>query len=214
MITLILWLVGGALFLGVSFSAWVGLGFLLREITSFGSLDVGREPVAFAIKSAIPLVVSGGLWYCVLRIPSRSRESRVVGKPLQVVRDCDGRRLLVRDLTVNVKGTVIERVTDKEKIVIREGFKTDYSSIPTMFQWIVHWSKVDLAGVVHDWLYREGRKALGEKYTRRQADTMWRMMSLSGERRASWMQSVVCWLAIRFFARRYWTHPRTFKTSP
>ena len=41
---------------------WVRI-LIKREITSLGSLDVGRETVAFAIKSAIPLVVSGGLWY-------------------------------------------------------------------------------------------------------------------------------------------------------
>ena len=198
---------GGIILLGVMpLAAWVGLAFAISKI---GSIE--NDLLSFVVESAIPLIVSAIVGFLALRIPLKYRKSRMAGEPLQVKRDSDGRRVLTRNLIVSVEGTCIMQATGKSQITIDKGFKTDYSSIPTMFQWVVHWSKVDLAGVVHDWLYRDGRKKLGG-YTRRQADEMWKVLALSGKHRASWAQSVVGWLAVRSFARRFWVCPRKFET--
>ena len=75
---------------------------------------------------------------------------------------------------------------------------TDFSSIPTLFQWVVHWSKVDVAGVVHDYLYDRGT------LSRWQADRVWFEVARSGDHRANCVQASACWLALRLFGWCVW----------
>lgn len=131
-------------------------------------------------------------------------ESRIVGEPLQTERCSDGKRKLLRDLTIDIRQHRSDNLTGPEHTIkVVQGFVTDFSSIPTPFHWIVRWSKVDIAGIVHDWLYAKG------KVTRACADEIWRMMALSGEHRATPCQANICWLALRLFGGFAWrTHRR------
>ena len=76
-----------------------------------------------------------------------SSPSRIVGEPLQTLKWPDGSRVLLKPLVVEALGYRIRIEAD-------EDFKTDFSSIPAFGRWVVRWSKVDVAGVVHDWLYQ------------------------------------------------------------
>jgi len=99
--------------------------------------------------------------------------------PLQVERRPDGRRELLRPLRVRAGhcGCVVE---------VPPGFVTDYSSIPWLARPLVHWSKVDVAGVVHDCLYRQGVLPKENRYG---ADRIWRLIAMSGSHRANWFQA-------------------------
>lgn len=110
-------------------------------------------------------------------------KTSIKGKPLKVERQSDGTRKLLRKL-------VVKPPSENSKIKVSKGFITDYSSIPTIFHWIMRWSKVDVAGVVHDWLYRD------PSYTRRRADRIWRDMARSGGHSANWLQAYIGWLAL------------------
>lgn len=79
---------------------------------------------------------------------------------LRTERLSDGRRKLLRDLVVEIGGA--------DPITIPAGFVTDFSSIPWFARALVRWSRVDIAGVVHDWLYTTS------ELSRRQADRLWR----------------------------------------
>ena len=65
--------------------------------------------------------------------------------PLQTERLPDGRRFLLRNLVV--------KLDDGTKITVPAGFETDFSSLPWRTRWAIHWTRVDVAGVVHDFLY-------------------------------------------------------------
>ena len=122
--------------------------------------------------------------------------TRVTPQPgaLRVERLPDGRRQLVRDLCVDVSMSV-----DGSRIVeVRKDFVTDYSSLPWGTRWLVHWSRVDVAGVVHDYLYRCG-VTLPDEYTKAQSDRIWRWIALSGDRRAWRYQAWLGWFALRLF---------------
>ena len=134
--------------------------------------------------------------------------SRIVGEPLQTLKWTDGSRVLLKPLVVDVLGYRIRIEAD-------EDFKTDFSSIPPFGRWIVRWSRVDVAGVVHDWLYQTvGRgsvstelhkeKNLRSSVTRKEADEIWRLIALSGNHRASRIGARVCWLALRVAAWPVW----------
>ena len=62
--------------------------------------------------------------------------------PLQMERLPNGNRMLLRDLTV--------KLGDETEIIVPGGFQTDFSSIPRPARIFLHWSKVDIAAVVHD----------------------------------------------------------------
>ena len=103
--------------------------------------------------------------------------------PLRTERLNDGRRKLLRDYKIEIKGKVY---------TVPEGnFSTDFSSIPWYGRFVVRWSKVDIAGVVHDFLYQTGME------NRRDSDEIWRLVALSGEHRANRLQARICWLALR-----------------
>jgi len=71
--------------------------------------------------------------------------------PIQTERLPDGRRRLIRPLRLSIGG---------ELVLIPEGFVTDFSSWP---RWLpgpaMH--RMDVAGIVHDYLFQYGRLGLG-----------------------------------------------------
>ena len=126
------------------------------------------------------------------RFRDREAESRVVSDPLQVERldQRFGRRLS--------RCLVVRGLTDEsgDQITVDAGFPTDYSSIPAPCRPIVHWSKVDVAGVVHDHLYK------AQQRSRRDDDYIWWLLARAGKWRADPIQAWLCWLALRGFG---WT---------
>ena len=63
-------------------------------------------------------------------------------------------------------------------------FVTDYSSLPWGTRWTMKWSKVDIAGVVHDKLYRD------PNYSRWTAERVWYRVAKSGDHSANRIQAV------------------------
>ena len=122
--------------------------------------------------------------------------SRVQPRPgaLQVEKRTDGRRRLLREIRVDVSTNV-----DRSRIVcVPPDFVTDYSSLPWGTRWFMHWSRVDVAGVVHDYLYRCGADD-SCCYTKAEADRIWRWVALAGNRRALLHQAWLGWLFLRLF---------------
>jgi hypothetical protein len=113
--------------------------------------------------------------------------------PLRTERMKDGRRSLLRDLEAKVEG---------ETIVVPEGSVTDFSSIPWFGRFLVRWSRVDLAGVVHDRLYQDGNRS------RAYADRVWRLVARAGERRANALQAWIGWFALRVGGWMAWNRYR------
>lgn len=109
-------------------------------------------------------------------------ETRVVGDPLQTERLEDGRRRLLRNLVVKVDGLTITVPVDNV---------TDFSSIPWFGRALVRWSRVDIAGVVHDWLYETG------PVSRARADKIWFLVAIAGEHHANLFQAGLGWLGLR-----------------
>ena len=128
------------------------------------------------------------------------RDSTIRGEPLQTERRAAGRRSLLRDLTV-----CVETKKKPYKITVPAGFVTDYSSIPPIGRWLIGWSKVDVAGVVHDYLYwhiEEGQRTI----SRSCADEVWRHVAGAGKHAANFTQRWVGWLALRLFG--WWPYGR------
>lgn len=118
--------------------------------------------------------------------------SLVVGGALQTERRPDGRRKLLRELQV---------CTGRYCITVPSQFVTDFSSIPTLLHWVVRWSRIDVAGVVHDFLYARGT------LSRWEADCVWFKVARSGEHRANLVQAAACWSALRVFGWVVWIRP-------
>ena len=113
--------------------------------------------------------------------------------PLQTERQPDGRRLLLRELVLNVEG---------KPYTIPEATITDFSSIPWFGRILVRWSRVDIAGVVHDFLYQ------AQTVSRAAADRVWRVTAQAGERHANAFQAWVGWWALRIGGRIAWNRQR------
>ncbi len=122
--------------------------------------------------------------------------TRVTSRPLGVERCPDGRRMLLRDLEVNVGA----KCSKACMVTVRKGFVTDYSSLPFGTRWVVHWSRVDVASVVHDYMYRNDAVLPSPDWNRRRIDRAWRTIALAGDRHANCIQAWTCWLAMRVFA--------------
>ena len=124
--------------------------------------------------------------------------------PLTVKRLPNGKRELLENFKV--------RIEDADPIIVEKGFITDFSSIPTLLQWTMHWSKVDIAGVVHDWLYANA-KTIKATMERKETDRIWRDIALNGEHHASRLQAAAGWLVLKGFAgciwKRYERNPPT-----
>ena len=138
-------------------------------------------------------------------------ESKVDPKfPLKVQRICGGERRLIEELKVvdlqlsetvkNLWGTVDHK---KQTITVNPGFVTDYSSIPPGFRWFIFWSRVDVAGVVHDFLYTL------EDFPRAEADAIWRKLAQSGDHCVGAFRSWVGWLILRIFGAHRKAKPPT-----
>jgi hypothetical protein len=110
------------------------------------------------------------------------KQTKNVGKMLQTERREDGKRFLLRDLNLEIEGDPIRIPADTV---------TDFSSIPWFGRILVRWSKVDIAGVVHDRYYQTGL------ISRARADAIWRLVAVAGEHRANAFQAWVGWFALR-----------------
>ncbi len=117
------------------------------------------------------------------------RKSTLISTPLKTERMPDGRRKLLRELALLVEG---------KEYPIEKGYVTDYSSIPWFGRFVVRWSRVDIAGVIHDWLYEKGSGSRSE------ADRIWKIVAQSGEHHASCLQAGICWFALRVGACCAW----------
>ena len=115
--------------------------------------------------------------------------------PLQTERRSDGRRGLLRDFAIVVEG---KAYTVPEKTI------TDYSTIPWFGRFLVRWSKVDIAGVIHDWLYQTGCTL-----SRSRADRVWRIVAMAGEHHANWIQAWIGWASLRVGGWIAWNRYRS-----
>ena len=106
----------------------------------------------------------------------------------------DGRRLLLRPFVVKIDAGYL--------ITVPAGFVTDFSSIPSGVGWVMDWSKVDVAGVVHDWLYADG------SLDRRKADRIWKDIALRGQHSANGLQAWLGRGALLLFGWRAWNRHR------
>lgn len=122
-----------------------------------------------------------------------TNSTRLVSGPLQTERMSNGRRRLLRDLVVRVA---------RDHIIVPAGTETDFSSIPWFGRTLVRWSKVDVAGVVHDWLYLTGEK------DRADADDIWRLVATAGDHRANAFQAWTAWLGLRIGGWYAWGQRR------
>lgn len=119
------------------------------------------------------------------------------GHLLRTERQPNGTRRLLREMTVEV---------NSRTIVVPKDMVTDYSSIPWYGRWIVNWSKVDIAGVIHDRLYESG------ELSRAEADEIWYLIATSGEHRAGPVQAGICWIALRIGGWRAWDRCRELQS--
>ena len=114
-------------------------------------------------------------------------ESRVQDPPgsLRTERLRNGNRMLIRKLVVKLgKGT---------EITVPSGFETDFSSIPGFARSFIDWTRVDIAGVVHDYLYWCPQ----EEISRKRADGIWRELAGAGEHHANGIQRCLGWAGLR-----------------
>ncbi len=133
-------------------------------------------------------------------IPGPSSSSRVdETTPLVVQRLNNGRRLLQGNLKVNIAKTGVSR---KVWLQVPKGFDTDYSSLSWFGRPVVHWSKVDVAGVVHDYLYTRAGNNAAKKHgfrSRLDLDNIWYRIAIAGQHGARPWQAGICWFFIRMF---------------
>lgn len=113
--------------------------------------------------------------------------------PLETRRRPDGRRELISDLIVKYKGVIY---------TIPAGFITDYSSYPWFARALVRWSKTDIAGVFHDWLYKTGG------VTRKFADQAWYDTAIAGQHSANKIQGRISWWVLRTTGWKKWNEYR------
>ena len=126
-----------------------------------------------------------------------------ISGPLRVERLNDGRRMLLRDLVIDL-GTNLDLGEDRYDgltvspqgttvVTVPKDFKTDFSSIPSFARWLYRFDSVDLAGCCHDWAYWVG-------VPQPEADEIWRLVATSGESeetRVTGWKARLGWLALR-----------------
>lgn len=123
---------------------------------------------------------------------------------LRVKRLSDGKRQILSGFHVKI----IDKCCVEEEVPIGANFKTDYSSLPFGLRWTMDWSRVDVAGVVHDWLYATNK---AHNMKRLQTDRIWRDIARSGDHRAYRWQAAAGWLALRIFG---WITWNKYKKTP
>jgi hypothetical protein len=109
----------------------------------------------------------------------------ISGQPQSEREPVTGRRILLRELVVSLGIPIseLERIHPSVRVaggttimIIPKGFDHDWSSIPTLLKPVMGDDRLyDIAGIVHDWLYRIGIE-------RRVADQVWLHVARSGER--------------------------------
>ena len=115
--------------------------------------------------------------------------------PLQTERLPNGNRKLIRNLIV--------KLNDETKITVPTDFETNFSSIPWFARSLVDWSKVDIAGVVHDFLYWCPREAHAAGVTTRtHADDIWWELAGTGQHHANRIQRRLGRMALWAFGWR------------
>jgi hypothetical protein len=83
-----------------------------------------------------------------------------------------GTRKLLSDIVVAVSTPDFDGI-----IVVPKGFETDFSSLPWFVRGSVNWVKVDMAGVIHDWLYTKGCPINIKRIVK---DEIWMLASYTG----------------------------------
>ena len=121
-----------------------------------------------------------------------------VPDPLEVKRLDDGRRELLKPLS---------RVVYGREVCVHAGFVTDFSSDPIG---LLDWSKVDVAGVVHDYLYNPCSDDDDGKPTvsRWRADCIWFKIATSGKWQSSPITAALGWVGMRVFGGLFWKKGR------
>lgn len=109
--------------------------------------------------------------------------------PLQVERLLDGRRKLLRCLKVDVSATR----DGSDVLTVPCDFETDYSSLPRGTRWAIYWVRVDVAGVIHDCLYRN------PNFPRLRADWIWYRVARAGGQRVNVIQGIGGFVALVLF---------------
>ena len=112
--------------------------------------------------------------------------------PLRTERLANGNRVLIRNLVV--------KPDDGAEIMVPRGFETDFSSIPRCARSFIDWTRVDVAGVVHDFLYWCPR----EDISRKRCDEIWRELAGAGEHHANGLQKWLGWAGLRLLG--WWAH--------
>jgi len=79
--------------------------------------------------------------------------------------------------------------------------------IPWYGRILVRWSKVDIAGVVHDWYYQTGATS------RARADEIWRLVAMAGTYHANAIQAWIGWFALRVGGWIAWRRYRRQDTT-
>lgn len=135
------------------------------------------------------------------------------GDTLQTKRLPDGTRELLAPLR-------LDNVYEGRGFDVPKGLVTDFSSIPWFGWWIVRWSRVDVAGVVHDYLYRDAYPDAGQDsywsllpgvkrdttgFMRRlEADWIWYLVAVSGKHHANPIQATLGLIGLRIGGRKAW----------
>ena len=81
---------------------------------------------------------------------------------------------------------------DGSKVRVPAGFLTDFGSVPAPARIFIKWSKVDIAGVVHDFLYWCPQGGM----SRHRADMIWREVAGSGQQRRGPVRRWLGWLGL------------------
>lgn len=102
----------------------------------------------------------------------------------------------------------LEREYKGNTLTVPAGFVTDYSSVPAFARFIVRWSKIDVAGVVHDWCYAVGLPDASGVPSRKLSDEIWLHIAQSGHSSANWLQAHLCWLGLRIGGKPAWRKHR------
>ena len=135
---------------------------------------------------------------------------------LQVERLPTGDRKLLRDLPMR------QIESEPQPYTVEEGFETDFSSIPAIGRLLFRFSEVDIAGVVHDWQYREVFNKSGRDYPwnlipfigsqkkaykdRYHSDNVWYLVAVSGKHHARTISAWLGWIALRGFGWAAWNN--------
>ena len=126
--------------------------------------------------------------------------NRLGGQPEHVMKETKQKQTRLRTERLENGDRVLlaplERESCEAKIVVPEGFETDFSSVPFWARFVVRWSRVDVAGVVHDWCYHVGLRDESGKPSRALSDRVWRDIAQRGQSRANPVQAWLCWTGL------------------